>query len=326
MILAGDVGGTKTLLGLFRRVGGRPVEIRSGSYSSQDARTVLEPIRDFLAAGPERPVACALGVAGPVRRGRAARVHLPWAVDADRIRRALQLDRVHVLNDLEATAWGVFALPRNRLRSLTPGVRAAEGPAGLLAAGTGLGTAVGLKTGDRIVPWAAEGGHATWAPIDAEAAALRDRLAGRSGRVEIEHVVSGRGLGAIFDHAVEIGGRRLPDATRRRLAAAADRNAEISRLALEGADRTASRALDRFVRYYGAVAGDLALMLGAVGGIYVGGGIAPKILPRLAAGGFVEAFRAKGALSEFVARVPVKVVLEPRCALLGAAARALHEG
>lgn len=323
MILAGDVGGTKTLLGLFRRERGRLVEIRGASYPSQEARSVLEPIRAFLGAGRERPVACALGVAGPVRNGRSDRVHLPWVVDAAGIRRAIGFDRVDVLNDVEATAWGIAELPARKLRNLTPGVRPADGPAGLLAAGTGLGTAVLARVEGRFLPGAAEGGHATWGPIDAEAAALRERLAERFGRVEIEHVVSGNGLGAIFDQIVDRRGRPLPAATRRRLAAADDRNAEISRLGLEGADRAAALALDRFVRYYGAVAGDLALTLGAVGGIFVGGGIAPKILPRLAAGGFVQAFRDKGPLSGFVARVPVKVILEPRCALLGAAARAL---
>jgi glucokinase len=188
----------------------------------------------------------------------------------------------------------------------------------MVAPGTGLGTATLIRNGEGFRPAAAEGGHASWAPVRDDDLSLWRALSARHGRVSIERVVSGPGLEAIFDDVVASGiepSRRAAD----RLDAASDRAAAISEFALAGRDRAATRALDRFVRYLGAAAGDLALAVGAIGGVYVAGGIAPKILPRIESGLFLEAFRDKGRLGSLVSTIPVRVVLEPRCALIGAA-------
>jgi len=325
MILAGDVGGTKTLLGLFRRERGGLRQIRSAVYPSAQARSVLEPIRAFLADGRERPRACALGVAGPVERGRASRVHLPWTVDAASIRRATGIETVAVINDVEATAWGIPELGRKQVCDLTPRRPGREGTAAVLAVGTGLGTAALFHDGRRLRPAAAEGGHATWGPPDEDAAALRDALARVHGRVEVEHVLSGPGLVAVYDHVVAERGGRVPRATRVRMATAPDRAAAIAELALDRSDRAARVALERFARWLGSFAGDLALALGAVGGVWIAGGIPPKVLPSLTGGELLEAFERRGPLTGYLSRIPVRVVLEPRCALLGAAARALAD-
>jgi len=330
MILAGDVGGTNTRLGLFRQQARNLVSIAEERFPSQEFASLEVIVREFLAhhrGRGQRVACCAMGVAGPVIDGRSQVVNLRWSVDARRLGRSLRLgrERVHVINDLEATAWGLPCLPPRKLRSLTPGVRAGSGNAALIAAGTGLGMALLIREGDRFRPYPSEGGHQQFGPRDEFEIDLLRFLRQRHGRVSIERLVAGPGISAIYRFLLERHRQREPEWLGRRLAAGEDPNAVITEVGLEGKDPVARETLDRFVSLYGAAAGDLALVSKATGGVYVGGGIAPRILPRLESGEFVRAFRDKGRLTPLVESIPVKVILESRTALIGAAARAAAE-
>ena len=319
MILAGDVGGTKTLLGLFRARGEQLQCVREASLPSAEFRSFETLVAAFLEPALVRVRRCAVGVAGPVVGGRSQVVNLRWPVDERRLTRLLDTRTVRVINDLEANAWGISEVSARKLVSLTSRLRPAEGNAALIAAGTGLGMALMLWDGQRRHPRASEGGHQAFAPRDDLEIDLLRFLRRRHGRVSVERVVSGPGLSAIYEFLIGSGRGRKTQRMARRLAQAGDPNAVVAEAGLAGTDPTAARALERFVSLYGAVAGDLALVTKATGGLYVGGGIAPKILPALRRGEFLRAFRDKGRLTPLVERIPVKVLLEPRAALLGAA-------
>lgn len=326
MILAGDVGGTKTLLGLFKTAGRRLEVSREEGFASGEFRSLEAVVEAFLSGGRGKVSAASVGVAGPVIDGRSQRVNLKWSVDRRRLARSLGLapDRVAVINDLEATAWGVPLLDGRRLRNLTPRLRPRPGNAALIAAGTGLGMALMPWDGERHHPSASEGGHQHFGPRDDLEIALLRYMRRRHGRVSVERLVCGAGFSAIYTFLTENGWGEGSRAMRARLAAADDPNAAISQAALDGTDPLAEKTMQMFVGMYGAAAGDLALVAKATGGVYVGGGIAPRILPRLVDGTFIEAFRDKGRLRSLVEKIPVRVILEPRTALLGAAAHALH--
>jgi glucokinase len=321
MILAGDVGGTKTILGLFTWSNHRPRRVREDVFPSQESPSLEAMIRRFLAAGREKVHRCAVGVAGPVVGGRSHVVNLRWPVEEKKLSRALRIRHVRVLNDLEATAWGIPVLPPSKFVNLTPGLRARPGNAALIAAGTGLGTAILFWDGERHHPSAGEGGHQSFAPRDDVEIELLRHLRERLGRVSVERIVAGPGFSEIYQFLIDTGrGKESAEMTRR--LAEGDANAAVSEAGVNGDDPVAERAVDIFVSLYGAAAGDLALVARATGGVYVGGGIAPKILPKLESGGFLQSFRAKGRLSPLLEEIPVKVILEPRTALLGAAAAA----
>jgi glucokinase len=321
VLLAGDVGGTKTLLGLFRVTGARFRCLREASYPSQRAPSLPAMVHAFLRNGRERPATFAVGVAGPVIAGHSRLTNLPWAVDEAELSTTFGFRRTRVLNDLEATGWAIGSLRGKQLASLTPGHRAGAGNAAVIAAGTGLGMAILVRDGGRWLVSASEGGHQEFAPRDSTEEALlgfvRREL---GGRVSVERLVSGDGLGRIYRFLTRTGRAREGAAMRRRLETASDPNATISEAALAGRDRASARALALFVQLYGAAAGNLALVARATGGMFLAGGIAPRILPALREGAFVRAFRDKGRLSPLLAAIPIKVVLEPRAALLGAAA------
>jgi glucokinase len=320
MILAADVGGTKTLLGVFKVVKGKLEAVREGSFPSPENPSLERIVHNFLLAGREKIHRCAVGVAGPVSGGRSQVVNLKWPVDGHRLARDLGIDHVEVLNDLEATAWGIPVLPTRRFKNLTPGIRPQPGNAALIAAGTGMGTAGLFWDGEKHRPFAAEGGHQDFAPRDDLSFGLLKFVQRRIGRVSVERIVSGPGFSAIFDYLVAMGNRKVSRTLERRLAGAADRNAVISDAGVKREDPIATATVDLFLTLYGAAAGDLALVLGATNGVYVGGGIAPRILPRMTEGRFLKAFRDKGRLTPYMEKIPVKVILEPRTALLGAAA------
>jgi len=325
VILAADVGGTSTRLGLFRQVGGKLRTEREAQFDSREADSFEAIVDAFLAAGKQRIHRCALGVAGPIVGERSEIVNLPWRVDVRRVGRRVGLDRVILLNDLEATGWGIPHLGPRHSVSLTPGLRGRPGNAALIAAGTGLGTAILFWDGKRFRPSAGEGGHQSFAPTDDLGVALLRFLRRRHGRVSWERVVAGPGLTAIYEFFVENRWGEKTREMRRRLDGADDPNLVIGEAGLRGDDWLAQRALDMFVSLYGAVAGDLALVANASAGVWVAGGIAPRILPRLRSGGFVRAFRDKGRLEPLVTKIPIRVIVEPRAALLGAAARAAHD-
>ncbi len=320
--MAGDVGGTKTLLGLFERRGGRLHSLRENSFASAAFSSFEAMLREFRADGRERVSAAAIGVAGPIVGDRSQIVNLKWPVELGRVRRAVGTSRVALLNDLEATAWGIPELGARDSLNLTPRLRGATGNAALIAAGTGLGMALLVRDGNGILPVPSEGGHQGFSPRDARDERLLRFLRRRHGRVSLERVVSGPGLAAIDDFLGHDGSFRRARTMAGRIAKASNRPAAIAEAALADEDPRAAAALDLFVAHYGAAAGDLALVARASGGVWIGGGIAPRILPRLRSKLFLDAFREKGRLSPFIARIPVRVILEPRAALLGAAARA----
>jgi glucokinase len=336
MILAGDIGATNARLALYRPEGERFVEIAARVYPSRDYDG-LEPIALDFAAGPGGPIrAACFGVPGPVRAGRSATTNLPWLVDAAALARVLGIDRAWLLNDLEASAWGLDALDPGDLVVLAAGgptrepaaggparEPAAGGPApagnaALIAAGTGLGEAGLFWDGRRRFPFATEGGHAGFAPADARQQALLAWLLPRFGHVSWERVVSGPGLVNIYQFLRDTGEGSEPPWLREALREG-DPPAVISRAALEGTSELCARALDLFVVLYGAEAGNLALKTMATGGVYVGGGIAPRILERLRDGRFLDAFRAKGRMRPLLESMPVRVVVNEKTALLGAA-------
>jgi len=326
MILAGDVGGTKTNLGLFRRVDETLVSVREASFSSQDFPSLEAMITEFLAAGRQKVDRCAVGVAGPVVGGRSQVVNVRWPVDAKKLGKLLDVDQVSVLNDLEANAWGIKQLPSRKLVNLTPGLRPRPGNAALISAGTGLGMAILFADGPRSLPSASEGGHQEFAPRDDLEIELLRYMRSRLGRVSLERIVAGPGFSAIYQFLIDHGWGKESAAMSRRLAEGGDPNGVISRAGVEDRDPIARKTLQMFVSMFGAAAGDLALVSKSTGGMFVGGGIAPKILSELKRGEFIQAFRNKGRLTPLLEKIPVKVIIEPRTALLGAAAAAQSMG
>ncbi len=309
MILAGDIGGTSTRLALFEGEELEPAALEI--YASREHDGLEQMVRAFLADHPEKVERAAFGVAGPVRGGRCAdTTNLAWPVDAADVARVAGTDGVILLNDLEASAHGLVALGPDDLAVLNQGAPGAIGNRAVVSAGTGLGQAGLYWDGERHHVFATEGGHTDFAPRNELEEGLRRSLAREHGHVSYERVCSGLGLVNVYRYLLDTSGEAP--------AVALD-GAAITRAALEQDDETCSRALDLMISVYGAQAGNVALTLMATGGVYLGGGIAPKILPRLREGGFMRAFVDKGRFSSLLERIPVLVILNELTALLGAA-------
>jgi glucokinase len=319
MVLAGDVGGTSTRIGLYDSLPARPrpVAVREFDTLKYDSLTAI--LKDFASeerVGLAEMESACFGVAGPVVGHSAALTNVPWTLDARVIAADLQIPNVSLLNDLEAMAYAVPLLHERELHILQQGEALRGGNIALIAAGTGLGEALLHNVEGRFIPSASEGGHADFAArTEAEIAIVRD-LTERLGRAEIEAVVSGTGLMNIY---------RTTHAGSRQCSAGIDDPADpgapaaVSGAALEQRCPGCVEALGIFVEAYGAEAGNLALRSVATGGVYIGGGIAPKILPALADGRFMRAFMSKGSFEDVLRRMPVHVILDPRAGLLGAA-------
>ena len=326
MILAGDIGGTKSDLGLFEVADGELRLVRSARYRSLEFPGLAAMIEAFLAAGPAtRPIEIAcFGIPGPVIDNRASTLNLAWVVDGAAVAAEARVPRVVLVNDLVATAEGLPLLAADEVAVLQEGVPEREGNRALIAAGTGLGMALIPRVGDRWAPVPSEGGHMDYAPRTEEEIGLMRYLRERFGRVSAERVVSGPGLFNIYQYLRDIG--HLPETpqVREALAAGEDPARVIGESGLPGPASCAlcSRALEMFVAAYGAAAGNLALLGTATGGVWLGGGIAPKILPRLSDGLFLQTFIAKGRFVPFLEKIPVLAVLNDRAALLGAARHA----
>lgn len=336
MLLAADVGGTKTLLGLFARAPERPKKIEAGEFITLDYDDLAPMIREFLKANGVEPraiEAASLGVAGAITDQVARLTNVPWVVDAAAITTAANLRHVHILNDLEAMAHSVAVLEPHELEILQQGVAQSEGNAAVIAAGTGLGEAFLHNIDGRFVPGASEGGHADWGartPREIEMLAALSRL---YGRCSVEHILSGPGIVNIYQFTHNAFGSReylspaalLPSHTCAgvgTVADPADLPAAITASAMARRCAPCVEALELFVAAYGAEAGNLALRTTATAGLYVGGGIAPKILPAFTDGRFLDAFHAKEPMSAFVATIPVAVILNAEAGLLGAAVHA----
>ena len=318
VILAGDVGGTKTVLALFAEQGGALAVVREQVLTSHEFPTLETAIERFLAGGPSGSIdAACLGVAGPVVDGRWEATNLPWRLDEATLANRVGAKRAKLLNDLEAAGHGMLGLPPSSLVVLQAGV-ARRGNMALVAAGTGLGEALLVWDGARHRAVGSEGGHVDFAPrTDVEVDLLRF-LRREFGRVSYERVLSGPGLFNLYRFLRARSGAPEPEWLRKGMAGG-DPSAVISETALADRDPCCVEALDLFVSIYGAEAGNLALKAFAVGGVFIGGGIAPKIRAKLQDGAFVSAFRDKGRLSALLASIPVNLALEPRAALLGAA-------
>lgn len=336
MLLAGDVGGTKTLLGLFLSKPERPSAVDVGEFKTLDYDGLEPMIESFLQSRDVEPrhiEAATFGVAGAVTDDVARLTNVPWMVECTAISERLGFKRTHVLNDLVALAYGVTVLEEDELSMLQRGVAHARGNAAVIAAGTGLGEAMLHNVNGRFIPGASEGGHADFAPRTPREIDMLRELIRIFGRVSVETVLSGPGLVNIYQFTHQaFGAGPVPpssDIAPARLCAAvgpvsdpAELPARITGAAMERRCERCIEALEIFVSVYGAEAGNIALRTVATAGVYVGGGIAPKILPALEAGPFLEAFRAKEPMADLVATIPVAVILNPDAGLLGAAVHA----
>jgi glucokinase len=316
MLLAGDIGGTKTLLGLFDAIPARPRQVLVRSFGTLDHADLQTMIALFLREGGVAPTsidtAC-FGVAGPIIGDAADLTNVPWRVDARQVATTFSLRRVSLLNDLEAMAYAVPVLEASEVHVLQEGEALRGGNIALIAAGTGLGEALLHNAGGRFMPSPSEAGHADFAArTEREIRLVRD-LTARYGRADVEHVVSGRGLVNLHRVAHEEPCRAAIDLDD------PDAPAAITAAAFEHRCPGCVETLDMFIEAYGAEAGNLALRTVSTGGVFIGGGIAPKILPALTTGAFISAFRAKPPLDAMLAAMPVKVILNADAALLGAA-------
>ncbi len=324
MFVAGDIGGTNARLALVERTprGARVVQqevFESRAFASLDA-----VVREFLGKQGPKIKAAAFGVAGPVVGGRVHITNLGWDIDARGLSRALRIPRVTLLNDLVALSVGALAVPASKMHVLgKAGAPKRKGAnVAVLAAGTGLGEAILVwdEAGRRFVPSPTEGGHTDFAPGDRLQDELLTFLRARFGpHVSWERILSGDGLGSLYDFFREAKGTAEPKSNAAAIAAAPDRNAEIAQLGLTGKSKPAARALELFATIYGAEAGNLALKTLSVGGVYVCGNIAGRILPVLVRGGFHKAFVSKGRQQRLLEKMPVAVVLDSGIGLTGAA-------
>jgi glucokinase len=318
VILAGDIGGTNTRLAFVEERDGRLAPAIEARFPSREHASLETVLRKFLAANPQ-PISCAaFGIAGPVRRGRCDATNLPWVVDAALVARDLDLQRVGLINDLEANAWGIALLEAKDFAVLNKGTPDPEGNAAIISAGTGLGQAGMYWDGTLHRPFASEGGHGDFAPRNDLEIELLRYLLKQHQRVSSERAVSGPGLQNIYRFLRDMGRGEEPAWLAERMRRQ-DPSAVISQAALRGESDLCVQALDLFVTLYGAEAGNVALKMMATGGVYLGGGIAPKILPRLQDPSFLNAFVAKGRLKPLMQAIPVRVILNDKTALLGAA-------
>jgi glucokinase len=316
MLLAGDIGGTKTLLGVFDPITARPRPIVIQSFPTLEFDDLPTMIASFM-KDAEVPVtsittAC-FGVAGPVIGGAATLTNVRWRVVAEQVQAAFGLRRVNLLNDLEAMAYSVTVLQESEVHVLQQGEPLRGGNMALIAAGTGLGEALLHNVDGHFIPSATEAGHADFAARTEREFALARAVSERYGRCDVERVVSGLGFANIH-----------PVAHKKPCAAGIDPSdpsapAAISTAALERQCAGCIEVLDIFVEAYGAEAGNLALRTVATGGVFIGGGIAPKILPAITNGAFMRAFREKSPLERMLAKMPVKIILNAEAGLLGAA-------
>ncbi|MFA9461378.1 glucokinase [Thiohalorhabdus methylotrophus] len=322
-VLVGDVGGTKTRLALVKATGGRLEVTVDARFPSPEFSGLEEVVRAFLAEHPESGVqAAAFGLPGPVLGGHVRTTNLPWKVRVEDLAEVLAVNRVHLLNDLEAAAYGIGELAAEDLAVIAEGSAERGGNRALIAAGTGLGEAALFWDGIRYHPFATEGGHADFAAADTVDYALHRYLADRHDHVSWEKVVSGPGLVNI--HAFLCSYRDLsPPEWLAEEMRAGDPASAVAAAAEQRRCPVCVEAVDRFLRYYGMEAGNLALKVMATGGVYLGGGIAPRMVGRLREGALLEGFLAKGRMRPLMERIPVTVIRDDRIALLGAARYAL---
>jgi glucokinase len=319
MILAGEIGGTHTRLAAFETEGNKLNPVIDTVYESQQHSGLAEIIGEFVKTNGVPVDSACLGVAGPVRGGRCKISNLSWIIDARELAKQLRLHSVGLLNDLEAYAYGIDALGDEDFITLNEGSEDATGNRAVVSARTGLGVAGLYWDGRRHHPFACEGGHTNFSPRNDMEDELLRYLRKKYTRVSYERIASGPGIKNIYDFLHETGKAEEPDWLKEQIHAAADAPAAISRLAAEGKAPICDQAMLIFVSVYGAHAGDCALTFMSTGGIYVGGSIAAKNLPKMRDPVFMESFLDKGRMAELLKDMPVKIILNDDAGILGAA-------
>jgi glucokinase len=320
MILAGDVGGTKVHLALYEFTDGNLKHIRDHQYPAKEYSGLEEIVKEFVVS--EKVTSACFGVPGPVRDGRLRLTNLPWTLDSRDLAKDLDINYVFLINDLQANGYGIAELTPDQICTLSEGDSSQIGNRALIAAGTGLGEGFLVWDGRHYTPYPSEGGHTDFGPRNEDEIDLLRFLQQKyNGRISHERVVSGMGITNCYNFLREVRGLEEPAWLAERMAAE-DPNAVITELALKAKSEICEKALDMFVSAYGAEAGNLALTTLSVGGLYVGGGIAPRIIEKMKDGTFMKAFTDKGRLSQLLVNMPVRVILESRTALIGAAAYA----
>lgn len=320
MILAGDIGATKTVLALFDKDPTRSSPLRQETFPSRQFAEFAGVLEAFFGRAPRAGIqAACFGVAGPVVDGRCQTTNLPWLLDERQLEKHLAVDRVRLLNDVEAAAYGMLQLRDDEFCVLNPDAAPGrKGHAALVAAGTGLGEAILYWDGARYHPMASEGGHADFAPQSDEEVELLRYLRAQMGHVSYERILSGPGLYSLYKFLRDTGFADEPAWLREKIQAG-DPGAAVTEIGLAGGHPLCKEALTLFSHTYGAAAGNLALHVLAHGGVYIGGGIAPKMLDKLKDGTFMEGFTSKGRYKEFLKGIRVSVALNPLAPLLGAA-------
>jgi glucokinase len=323
MILAGDVGGTKVELALYGFERGQLVHVREQRFPAQDFPGLEQIVRRFLSQSEAHEVTAAcFGVPGPVRGGRLRLTNLPWVLDSPELSTSLGIQHLFLINDLEANGYGIPELKPDQIFTLNEGDPAAVGNRALVSAGTGLGEGVLVWNGKTHLPMASEGGHCDFAARnEVEVELLAYLMKKLGGRVSWERVISGQGITNIYTFLRDVKGMEESAALRERMVAE-DPNAVIGEVGEQCGSELCAKTLEMFAAAYGAEAGNMVLKVLATGGMYVGGGIAPKILKTMRSGAFMRAFSDKGRMTELLVQTPVHVILESRCALMGAAAYA----
>ncbi len=320
IVLAGDVGGTKTRLGLFEVARGRLTLLLEKTFLNKNYKGLENIVVGFLKGQKEITAAC-FGVAGPVTEEVVIATNLPWWIDLESLRKVLPFEKVEVVNDLVANAYGIPVLKKEDFEILNVG-KLRIGNQALISAGTGLGEAILFWDGQEHVPSPSEGGHAEFGPRTHLELELFHYLSDRFDHVSYERVLSGEGLFSVYQFLKDSKKFGAEPSWLSEKIREEDPAEVISEAALFKKNELCVKTLDLFASIYGAAAGNLALQVMAVGGVYIGGGIAPKIIWKLRDGTFIKGFRNKGRLSHIVTHIPVKVILNEKTALLGAASRA----
>jgi len=312
MILAGDLGGTKSNLGLFDMQAGKIATVATKRYSTQEHEGLEGVVTDFIKSTKAKVTAASFGIAGPVVQNRVHATNFPWVVDGAAMAQHLGVSRVRLLNDLEAAAYGIGVMEPADLEIIHPGASAPEANRAVIAAGTGLGEAILFWDGKQHVPMATEGGHADFAPHTEQQAELWKFLKEREEFVSVEIILSGGGFKRVHDfldpsirHDFDVPG--------------VDPAPGITERGLSGECPVCAATLDLWVDIYGAEAGNLGVRAMARGGIFITGGIAVKILPKMTTGRFAAAVRDKEKMGGYLQQIPVVVVLNEKCPLMGAA-------
>ena len=319
MILAGEIGATRTRLAAFETEGSRLQCVVEKNYVSQQRDGLSGILADFIKTEGIPVHSACLGVAGPVRAGRSKISNLPWVIDAREVAMQLKLNSVGLLNDLEAYAYGIDGLESKDFITLGEGVDEAEGNRAVISAKTGLGMAGLYWDGFRHHPFACEGGHADFAPRNELQTELLVYLQKKYGRISCERILSGPGIKNIYDFLRDTNKADEPEWLRTQISAAPDPPALISRFALEGKAAICDQTLSIFVSVFGAQTGNCALNFMSTGGIFIGGSIAAKIVPRMKDPVFLESFLDKGRMGTILKDMPVKIVINDDCGMIGAA-------